>query len=356
VVEGQGCTYTASDGSKYDLSQMAQASGGQDYYGTDAKGYQYYWNICGNTVSTQCGVPSSVCQTATGRMYSCGMLPPRFSDNADGPVNEGVTLVYSNGSTAAGCFPRSTIINLKCNPNVGRGNVVSIKEGTTQCSYVISMESAYACPKGSSPSSCTYTATDGSKYDLSQMTAQPGGNDYTWKDSRFNYIVNICGPVVSTASCGKPSSTVCQFPGPQCCGTISPMSFQDGEKGPRTGVTITYGGGDTSTCPAGASRQTVVYVTCNPTAGKGIITTVTESPACLYKVWMESQYACPQGSPPPPNGNLCCLYSQVANNGTRAICTSNAQCPDLTGFTKLGYWAVKACTDCAFDISKKYGK
>jgi len=184
------------------------------------------------------------------------------------------------------------------------------------------------------------------------MTNLAGGTDYTWKDSKFSYIVNICGAVVSTASCGKPSSTVCQFPGPQCCGTLTPMSFQDGEKGPKMGVTITYGGGDTSTCPSGSSRQTFVYVSCNPSAGKGTITNVTESSACVYKVWMQSKFACPQGTPPPPGGNLCCLYSQVGTNTTRAVCTSNVQCPDLTGFTKMGNWGVTECTDCTFAKKK----
>jgi len=142
------CTYTASDGSQYDLAPMAHASGEQDYSGTDAVGYQYYWNICGNTVSSQCGVTSAVCQYTGSLKYSCGLLPGRFYDYEDGPANQGLNLVYSNGTAAPACFPRSTFVYLKCNPNAGRGNVIKITEGKTRCSYAIYMESAYACPKG----------------------------------------------------------------------------------------------------------------------------------------------------------------------------------------------------------------
>jgi hypothetical protein len=40
----------------------------------------------------------------------------------------------------------------------------------------------------------------------------------------------------------------------------------------------------------------------------------------------------------------CCLYER--NGEYRTVCTSDAQCPEIVGWSKAGNWGVDDCADC----------
>jgi len=46
--------------------------------------------------------------------------------------------------------------------------------------------------------------------------------------------------------------------------------------------------------------------------------------------------------------NRCCLYE--TNNGeNRTLCTTDANCPNITGWTLIGQWSVDSCANCSVE-------
>jgi len=147
-----GCgSYTASDGSKYDLDPLTLTTG--DYSGTEPgpNNYIYYWNYC-HPVKATTGCPTG---TVSGQIYqgSCtpiGYMPERIKDGVSGPKS-GVTITYVNNADnkcgPSRTIPRQTILTLVCDKGGVESSLVSITEPGT-CIYDITIKSKYACPIG----------------------------------------------------------------------------------------------------------------------------------------------------------------------------------------------------------------
>jgi len=152
VIYGATCgTYTASDGSKYNLAPLSTKA---DYSGRENEfpGFQYLWNFCQNvhTVPAGCGSPGPVFQLYPdyGTCFPIGYLSARFSDHPEGPT-QGVAITYVNDRNSfcsGGTVYRTTIILLTCDQNY-LYNLTSIVESADKiCTYFITIHTSIACP------------------------------------------------------------------------------------------------------------------------------------------------------------------------------------------------------------------
>jgi len=149
VVSAATCgSYTATDGTNYDLTGLTKARGA-GYKVTDGGSYTYFFNLCDNYVTQQtttyCYVEAPAYQmSATNLCFVLGVLPPVITDGVNGP-DTGVTIKYTNEEDRCqfGSIPRTVVINIKCDHKVEA--VQSITEPST-CVYDFAMTSPSACP------------------------------------------------------------------------------------------------------------------------------------------------------------------------------------------------------------------
>jgi len=147
-----------------------------------------------------------------------------------------------------------------------------------------------------------YTATDGSTYDsLNKMINSVTGYNFT--SGAFRYFVNVCENLDSF--CAYQKAAVCR--GPRASGVVryvggvaSSMTVVDGKGGPRSGVIITYQGGeecrDVKTQTA-KQHTSVLYISCNTRMITTVINKIEELDTCNTAIYMASAYACPSKSP-----------------------------------------------------------
>jgi len=137
--------HTASDGTTYELSSLTRTDG--DYTYTD-NSLVYIVNICA-AVSGQCfgKTDQAVCKVdaLTGGEWASGTASSiQIRDHPGGP-SKGVQVWYGEGEVCTG-QPRSTTINIDCNPT-SNGEIYSIIEDTS-CTFIIAMRSLAACGSG----------------------------------------------------------------------------------------------------------------------------------------------------------------------------------------------------------------
>merc|ERR1712232_558737 len=157
----------------------------------------------------------------------------------------------------------------------------------------------------SSPSSCSYTDTNGCTYDIGALAYpddQPLQDYYSYADGQITYYVNICSPLNDTFG-ELPGTTVLQtapegVAGNYSCGVIDTSSaFSDyagtNPTGQCPGVTVEYFNGQA--CQS-SNRSSTINVACDATANTATITSITEDSPCHYVIQMSSKEAC--GVPP----------------------------------------------------------
>jgi len=138
---------------------------------------------------------------------------------------------------------------------------------------------------GTTYSACTYTATDGSHYDLSALSTE-----YTISANDYNYKVMICKTLATT--CYGMTQSVCRISvwgGVEyACGTSSAMTFRDYSI-PNQGVGIFYDGGEAC---GGTPRTSTINIICD-TSTEATLVSATESTGCDLIFTMRSKHACP---------------------------------------------------------------
>jgi len=147
-------TYTATDGSRFDLSSLTTTLG----YNTTVNSGFYAWNFCQPVPSfpdmAPCGPSGSsyaVLINGTGptqKCYSIGdsSIKPTFSDGMNGP-GAGVTISYK---TSGGCL---TAVRVNCNSQI---DYVwkNVQPTNANCTYLITVQAKVGCKlKGSGPHS-----------------------------------------------------------------------------------------------------------------------------------------------------------------------------------------------------------
>eukprot|EP00008_Paramoeba_atlantica_P004081 CAMPEP_0201475106 /NCGR_PEP_ID=MMETSP0151_2-20130828/575_1 /ASSEMBLY_ACC=CAM_ASM_000257 /TAXON_ID=200890 /ORGANISM="Paramoeba atlantica, Strain 621/1 / CCAP 1560/9" /LENGTH=170 /DNA_ID=CAMNT_0047855121 /DNA_START=82 /DNA_END=594 /DNA_ORIENTATION=+ len=144
------CTYTASDGSFYDLHLIRSHHKGERNVAEDGDGMKYYWNLCESIVDARyhtdfkesCPKHAYVCQQTTGGgTKDCGGANREIRDGENGPAS-GVTIFLSGGDSGCDGEPRKTTINVNC----GTDSQPVISE-IGPCHYNIRYSNRLACPR-----------------------------------------------------------------------------------------------------------------------------------------------------------------------------------------------------------------
>jgi len=136
------CNYTASDGSKYDLSPLSHLG----VFNIKTNDHSYLVKVCQNLDEPCFGLSQSVCRIAIPWVpieFACGdVFAMRFKDYP-GKTNSGVTIFYDGGEPCPRVNRTSTLI-ITCDHYV-EGNLISVTE-VTGCDLHFEMKSRYACP------------------------------------------------------------------------------------------------------------------------------------------------------------------------------------------------------------------
>merc|ERR1712125_92829 len=195
-------------------------------------------------------------------------------------------------------------IFLNNSPFLKKNNLITI---IMNVQFVVALLFALAITSygQSSPSSCSYTDTNGCTYDIGALAYpddQPLQDYYSYADGQITYYVNICSPLNDTFG-ELPGTTVLQtapegVAGNYSCGVIDTSSaFSDyagtNPTGQCPGVTVEYFNGQA--CQS-SNRSSTINVACDATANTATITSITEDSPCHYVIQMSSKEAC--GVPP----------------------------------------------------------
>jgi len=143
----------------------------------------------------------------------------------------------------------------------------------------------------------TVEFSDGKNYsfDLTGLCHAKTADDYHARDEDYNdYYFNICGEVSTASQAECAGAAVCQYAASgdyYNAGSLSTQAFTANTevKQPGQGIIVTYSGGQQ--CSSG-SRQTAIYLECDPTVEQPIFKEVEEADHCAYKVHATSKYAC----------------------------------------------------------------
>ncbi|XP_052242423.1 cation-independent mannose-6-phosphate receptor-like [Dreissena polymorpha] len=297
---GTDCIVQDSSGLQYDLSSLSRDT---FWTATDSKdkNTQYYINVCrpiNNVPHPQCPAgPIGGCQYASNsQSYNMGYIHSKPVAN-----NGTVSLHYRNGDVCHKGAPneshRSTTINFLCGQSESGPKFV---QETDTCEYVFNWITPAACPLQSrTGSNCKVIEPRyGYQFDLTSLIKKDG--DYHVKSGDYDYIVNVCGPLVNPAVCGtnasgvgacqtKPSSNPLFVPVNAGLGNAN-ITYQGGE------LTLTYTEGKDN-CHGKYTRQTIIRFTCDESQdGSQGPVFIEEAFNCKYIFEWKTHRACPPWS------------------------------------------------------------
>jgi len=183
--------------------------------------------------------------------------------------------------------------------------------------------------------------TSGYTYDISG--AYNPKQDYSIKDQTGNtYYLNPCHNTIYP--CDTPTP-VCQLDSASrshSLGTLNsslnnPSAWQEFVNG--AGFTVQYYSGD--------NGRTVILAYICSNATTPVLTFAGENPALNYHINIHTSYACPVNST--TNATVCCLYDNAKNaSDYRTLCTTDGECPMISGWENSSNWNVNTCNSCFF--------
>lgn len=271
--------------------------------------YTYVFGICkqlsGSAAPSECkgkmACQSEGAKGQTGQSWDLGTAP-------EGVLYEykGVPRVWYKGGTkchgnsGAEGFDRSAIIEFKCDPRAGKGQIEYIDE-SDQCSYLFNWKTSFAC-KDEVQESCTVADWSGQNYDLSALKNH--NNNWAVDDGQGNtYEFNICRSLVPFSD----DKWKCDLSQGACLmGSDHQGDSLGGATGPqwdsgRNKVFLEFQSG--RVCGStGQPKSTRIYMSCpqsssGPIAGK-IGTPQFESRSedgCITQLTWDTSAACPAG-------------------------------------------------------------
>ncbi|XP_047488186.1 cation-independent mannose-6-phosphate receptor-like isoform X1 [Penaeus chinensis] len=304
--EAPECVIEDDKGNVYDLRSLRKEQGNWEVVDErdNHKDQLYHINVCGQVnEGRHYHCPPGVigaCQTSFDAMtaHNLGFLTSHPSVNEDGSL----TITYTGGDQCQdGKHARSTRINLICNDIEYEPVLV---DETSTCEYIFTWLTPAACPRHLKKGTNCLVEDPlyGNVYDLNPLRNQM--KDYNVTDGEHDYLINICGPLVSKCK-GEGQSGVCQIKGDeQFSGGMatSNITFNDG-----TLVMNYYGG--TGSCAGNNTRSAQIIFLCDQNAsGRDGPHFFHEDETCTYHFTWLTMHACP------PFSVVDC--SVVTENGT----------------------------------------
>nr|XP_045597766.1 LOW QUALITY PROTEIN: cation-independent mannose-6-phosphate receptor-like [Procambarus clarkii] len=289
--EPLSCVIQDEVGNVFDLRPLYKSRGNWEALDTrrDHKGFLYHINICGpvNKVNHyQCPVgPIGACQTSVGPegSYNLGFLTSHPSVNKDGSI----TIIYTGGDTCQnGQHTRSTRINLVCNSIDHHPMLV---EETETCEYVFIWLTPFACPRHMKKGSSCQVMDPLYKnlFDLNPLRNKI--KDYNITDGVHNYLINLCGPLLSSCK-GENTSGICQVKGNEqnsAGQATSDVTFNDGT------LMMNFLNG-TGGCNSDETRSTQIIFLCDQNeSGRDGPHFLHEDNSCKYHFLWRTKHACP---------------------------------------------------------------
>ncbi|WAR08022.1 MPRI-like protein, partial [Mya arenaria] len=303
---GTDCVVQDDAGHQYDLTQLARDTW---WKAVDSRGSQtYYINVCrpvNNAPGTSCpDGPIGGCQSAANnRSFNIGYIHSKPVAN-DGTLS----LHYRNGDLCHVGTPnqahRSTTINFVCG-STEQGPV--FMEETETCEYVFNWVTPAACPLQRIVGKDCHVTDPRYGYQFDLTPLRKAGTDYRVKDGEYEYVLNACGALVDSTTCGE-GAGACQtkpnsdFTSITAGKANSSIMYSNGE------LTVTYLGGKAN-CHGQYERQTIIKFTCDASKdGTDGPIFIEESYNCKYVFEWPTHRACP-----PWKAGACAL-SNGGNN------------------------------------------
>ena len=183
------------------------------YYSFSALGYEYQINFCGPALETACKNAHGstkqdigMCQAKEGGSTHVTGIS-NTSLQYDGGV---LRLTYLSGDTCnQNGISRNTFVIFECNPNARQPIIVSIKE-IIHCQYVVTVQTAEACPIDFRGIDCTFTSPSNDLYDLTSLIKR---SDQNWEASTDTevFLINVCRPLNAPSGGCTSASSVCSY-------------------------------------------------------------------------------------------------------------------------------------------------
>ena len=178
-----------SYGNLYDLTSLRQNT--KDYNVSDGI-HSYLINICGPLVSPCKGDnKSGVCQVKGDQQYSGGLASSNIT------FNDGTLIMrYTGGSD--GCQndgERSTQIIFMCDHEASGFDGPMFIQEDQSCRYHFIWRTREACPPFQVVD-CTYVTTNGTVFDLTELSSTISNEEYFAHDGSKKYVLNVCRSVV----------------------------------------------------------------------------------------------------------------------------------------------------------------
>jgi len=182
-----------------------------------------------------------------------------------------------------------------------------------------------------------YNASDGTQFDLGPLST---ALDYSGREMNFPYLYywNFCQEVKET-NCYPPALAI-QISETGTCISLgyAPAKITDHPAGPKAGVSITYTNTKDNFCLGGLERISRIVVTCSNSTTN--LVRISEPGRCIYLFEMESKYACPISTNPPPPQEGCDNFT--SSDGTKYILSPLTRATDYTareaGTDYIYYW------------------
>jgi len=281
-------------------------TGNVDYRGYEkSPGYDYYYNICKSSTTPEGDVRGfGACQYVPGTKTFVASLgtwnnvqwslinPSRPYYGARATIVDG-DRCYIKGQW----IPRTLNVNLIC--SVKTKDTFNVTEDVGTCVFNFNHE--VDCQLGAQ--NCVFVDFNNKlKFDLNKLRNQT--RDYVGSDSAYNYVLNVCGPSVSSSMCARNKQAICQLsPTGEFSAGMGSFEVQPRETyqllsatDPSRGLALKFTNGDWCYIQGQrVPRQTTVSFICDPSRPDEPVIEVASSAAnCTYNIKHYSHSICTQ--------------------------------------------------------------
>ena len=252
---GSNCQVTdPTSGITYDFTDLSY----QDYQFSSA-GQNFTLHICGNVSTSGCLPGSGACVSDGTGTYSIGQESASivYTDfNLGLSLSDGSSCIDETGAQNT----RSAYIEFVCNENITTGFPQFVVGD--QCTYSFIWETSLACVNRDQIECTAVDPITNLTYDLSVLS-QSNVNFVAIDQVKdgSQYLVSVCHsllPQVPGTGCPDESG-ICQLNGtkPVNLGSVASLIARDGL------LIATYTNGNSSGCPPGHNRQSIISFTCD---------------------------------------------------------------------------------------------
>ncbi|XP_074663133.1 cation-independent mannose-6-phosphate receptor-like, partial [Tubulanus polymorphus] len=255
-------------------------------------GDRYFLNMCGDVLKTgvtsNCPEGAAVCKISNGKAFNLGSYEESPTFNA---ATKSLKLRYTGGGKCGNGNSTSTVITFYCKLGDMESGPKLRQVSNYDCLYELEWYTAAACVLGKRlGTDCKVVDNDaGFNFDLSHLTLK--GSSYTISTDKYDYYLNVCGPVDNNPKCTD-SPGICQVPKGSSSGynlgkPSNSVIYYDGM------LNLTYTGGTPYSDTAHTPRKSQITFLCDPTASPGKPKFIAESEHTYSFQWY-TKYVCPE--------------------------------------------------------------